>query len=602
MNNAFCLVLSVAFAVTIGAQEPRPIEELAQEHVDTLRLSGYMTAHEVAKLDLAPEAFAVVVDRLRGLGITRVFVEVYRGGFIVPVDTLATVRDAYAAAGFEVYGGIATVPGGDVGVRQEGPLGWFNWQNEKTQRDLAAIMRAAAPVFSHFIVDDFLCTGDVSAESREAKGDRSWSEYRRDLLTRVAEESLVGPARAANPDIHMIIKYPQWYDLFHVFGYDVVAKPPLFDEVYIGTETRGARTQRYGFVQPYEGFVNFRWLSALAGEKTGGAWFDHGDTGDHDFVEQAYQSVVAGAKELVLFHFGALMEGHPDHPRLVDAFPTLVELAKAVAADPVHGAVGYKPPHSDAGHDLYLMDFIGMLGVPLIPSPTFPSDAAVVFLPTQAATDRDIQSKVMAWVGEGRTLIMTAGFLSESDQALRDLAGFRRGAESQGPLRAQRVGLGGEFEVVPQGLDVAYAFVPDGAEVVLEAEIDGRPTPFLTRHRAQGAAIYVLNVHTFSQADFDAVNEVLLAPRELGLLNLPREHATVLRNVFLTPLGMTLDAPARVTFQPFGDRLLLYNYNEEAVDVVLAHGQHEQSLTIPARAYHLERPKQDPAGDSSPRS
>lgn len=102
--------------------------------------------------------------------------------------------------------------------------------------------------------------------------------------------------------------------------FEVVGEPKLFDGVWVGTETRGQFTQRFGFVQPYEGFINFRWISTLAGNKIGGAWFDHGDCTDNDFIEQAYQSVLAGAKELVIFNFDSFVTGNPGHHLLRQDF------------------------------------------------------------------------------------------------------------------------------------------------------------------------------------------------------------------------------------------------------------------------------------------
>lgn len=211
---------------------------------------------------------------LRCNGITKVYVEVYRSGLVVPVDQLSNSVNFLKNNGLEVVGGIATVPGGETGMAQDGPLSWFNWQNPKTPADMKRIMEDAAPLFDQFILDDFFCTADTSIESKQAKSNKSWSEYRRELLTGLASSVFINPAKAKNPDIRMIIKYPQWYDRFHQFGYDVATEPALFDKVYVGTETRGQYTQRFGFVQPYEGFINYRWIASLSGNKIGAAWFD----------------------------------------------------------------------------------------------------------------------------------------------------------------------------------------------------------------------------------------------------------------------------------------------------------------------------------------
>ena len=470
-----------------------------------------------------------------------------------------------------MVGGIATVPGGHFGVHQEGPLGWFNWQNPKTQKDLVPVVRMAAGIFDEFIVDDFLCTGDVSEESRKAKGDARWSDYRRDLLVRLSKEIFIDPAKEVNPDITMVIKYPQWYDRFHEFGYDVSRQPALFDRVWVGTETRGSRTQRFGFVQPYEGFVNYRWVAGLSHGKIGGAWFDHGDCDAHDLLEQAYQTVLAGAPEIILFNYANLAAGHGGHELLRDHFTRLADLAAAVKKNPVTGVSAYKPVNSDAGGDLYVMDFVGMLGIPLVPTARFDADAKSFFLPTQAAADAEIRTKVQRAIENGKTIVMTAGFLVDADggEALAELAGVER-PEKKTPMKAASVLDGGKPVAVKHGLDLEVNLKPTTAEVLLTAEVDGRRVPFLARHRIGKAAVYVLNTHTYSQADFEAVGEVLLAPRPLGLLEIPRSWANTLRNAFIEPLGLRLDAPTRVTLQPLGESgVVLYNYRLNPVPVTL---------------------------------
>ncbi len=82
--------------------------------------------------------------------------------------------------------------------------------------------------------------------------------------------------------------------------------------------------------------------------------------------------------------------------------------------------------------------------------------------------------------------------------------------------------------------------------------------------------IFTLNTHTFSQADFDEVGEVLLCPRPLGLLEIPQIWANTLRDAFLTPFGYDFNAPTRVTLQAYGDSgWVIHNYNKESVHIDL---------------------------------
>ncbi len=564
-----CLLIPWGVSSATVGTAAEHVFDYTQHHEKGLKLSVYITAQTVQSLlDDSQDAAALVRD----YGITKVYLEVYRGGVVVSQGHLEKVRDYFLAHGLEVAGGMATVPGGDFGVRQVGRLKWFNWQNEKTQRDLESVIRMAAEVFGALILDDFLCTADVSEESTKARGTRSWSDYRCDLLSEVVEKVLVVPAREVNPGITMIVKFPQWYDRFHMFGYDVRKHVQVFDRVWVGTESRGARTQRYGFVQPYEGFVNYRWIGSIAGEKMGGAWFDHGDCTANDFIEQAYQSVLAGAPEITIFNYRDLARGHPGDKLLRDEYGRLADLAEVIRDHPVRGIPAYKPVNSDAGADLYLMDFIGMLGVPVVPCSTFPEDARVVFLPFQAAADAAIPRKIEAAIARGTRLVMTAGFLAKAHNGaqLAAVAGLH-GPVLAEPMQASEILVDGNPVQVTHGLDLQAKLRTDGAEMLLAAAVSGKAVPFLTRNTFHGTPVFVLNTHTYSQEDFDAVGEVLLAPRPLGLLEVPKAWANAIRDLFTAPLGLLLDAPTRVTLQPMGEAgWFIHNYNEEPSHVVLS--------------------------------
>jgi hypothetical protein len=551
----------------------------ARNRMSSLRFGSYATSQQVEQL-ATDEAFrARAWEAVQRMGITKLYVEVYRGGHTVSSDQLVFVRDWLKDKGLDVVGGIATVPGGAVGVRQKGPLGWFNWQNTKTQRDLEQIMRTAAPLFDTFIVDDFLCTGDVGDESRLAKGDRSWGEYRRALMTQVAQSVLVGPTKQVNPGITMIVKYPQWYDRFHLFGYDTEALPRIFDRVWVGTETRGRNTQRFGFVQPYEGFVNYRWLAGIAGDKIGGAWFDHGDCAEHDFLDQAYMSVLAGARELVFFNLGDVVSGHPDHVQVVAEFERLADLADFVRAHPVVGVPAYKPPNSDPGGDMYLMDFLGMLGIPLVPVPRFPESAPVIFLPAQAATDPDLLTHIRKAMARGTHVIATTSLLIAVPHAaeLARMAGVDPNLRSS-PMRAVCTTAAGE---VPVDLESPFETMAGSGDIACTA--GGKALLLLRTVSTSAGSISLLNTHTYNQADFDAVGEVLLCPRPLGLLSLDGPPLAALRKAFRGATSPVFDGPSSVTFHPFsatGDAgFMVQNFNAQDVSVTVG----TRHLAIPAR-------------------
>lgn len=531
-----------------------------------LKLSTYITAHTVQKMFSDINGRRETLSLLKCNGITKVYLEVYRSGLVVTTDLLKETIDFLQDNGFEVVGGIATVPGGDFGVMQDGPLTWFNWQNEKTQNDLHGVMQETAPLFNEFIIDDFICTSDTSMESKSTKGERSWSEYRRKLLTELSKSIFIDPVKDLKPDITMIIKFPQWYDRFHLFGYDLETQPALFDKVWVGTETRGQYTQRFGFVQPYEGFINYRWISSLSDNKTGGAWFDHGDCDELDFIEQAYQSVLAGAKELVVFSFDSYIQGHPGHHLLRQDFSKLADLAVAVNKNPVQGAAAYKPPNSDAGGDLYLMDYMGMFGISLIPESKYPENSGIVFLPTQAAKDTAVVTKALNSLKNGSKLVMTTGFIANvaDGEKLAEKAQIKWPLNSQKTVSHSVINNGAE-EVIEFPLVMNYHIVPDGADILLKAG-NNQKEIFMVQNREKNVS--VINTYTFSQQDFDDVGEVLLSPRRIGLLEVPQNWANTIRNAFQNENKPVADAPARVTYQQLSDgSFVIHNYNRNKAEI-----------------------------------
>ena len=570
--QTICLLIgTIALTALVrpGHSVAQTQQDKALARINDLRLSSYVTSQEVEQLATDSDIRTKALQTIQRMSITKLYLEVYRGGHAVSPERLIFTRDWLHDMNIEVVGGIATVPGGDFGLRQKGPLDWFNWQNEKTRRDIEKVIRTAAGIFDSFIVDDFLCTGDVSDESKAAKGDRSWGQYRRQLLTEVAQSVLIGPAKEVNPDITMIVKYPQWYDRFHLFGYDTQTLPELFDMVWVGTETRGRNTQRFGFVQPYEGFVNYRWLADIAGEKIGGAWFDHGDCAEHDFIDQAYTSALAGAAELVFFNFGNVMVGHPDHEKVIAQFDQLADLAAYVREHPVTGVAAYKPPNSDPAGDMYIMDFLGMLGIPLVPVHKFPTGSPVIFLPAQVAADPNLPGHINKALTKGAQLIITTNLLI---------------ASPDGDELARIVGVDPKIQSKPTSALLIQESEKANVTIDLESQIEGKTTPgnivctsgdkqlaLLIAGETPYGRIALLNTHTYSQSDFDAAGEVLLCPRPLGLLEMNGPALSTIRKAFG---GTDFDGPSCATYHPFGPagsgNCVIQNFNDKTVNVTVS--------------------------------
>ena len=74
-----------------------------------------------------------------------------------------------------------------------------------------------------------------------------------------------------------------------------------------------------------------------------------------------------------------------------------------------------------------------------------------------------------------------------------------------------------------------------------------------------------MNSHTFSQADFDEVGEVLLCPKPLGLLEMPELWANTFRNEMNKAFGFQLNGKTRICIQPTSEiSWVFHNYNKTA--------------------------------------
>jgi len=247
---------------------------------------------------------------------------------------------------------------------------------------------------------------------------------------------------------------------------------------------------------------------------------------------------------------------------LIEQYNRLADLATVVRDNPVTGVAAYKPPNSEAGVDINIIDHIGMLGVPIVPVSVYPRSAPVIFLPTQAAADPEIATEIDASLQRGSRVIVTRGFLTAMSAG--------RVITPPNRTKAEAVTFNATQTPIDPPLNVASG--PDAAvsTALLNANVNGEPVPFLTHSNIGRGQLHVLNTYTYTQEDFDAVNEVLLAPQPLGLMNIPQEWADTIRRTFIEPLGYKFNAPARVTFQPLGDSgCVIQNYRNEPISFEL---------------------------------
>jgi hypothetical protein len=339
--------------------------------------------------------------------------------------------------------------------------------------------------------------------------------------------------------------------------------PAYFDQVWVGTEVRDPETRRMGFVQPTEGYMNFRWLESQAGSKVRGAWFDHIECSPQNFLDQAYLSVLAGARELTLFSLNDLMTSHPGDALLAAKWPELCEIVERVERKPRRGVAYYKPAGSDGSENIYLADNLGMIGLPILPVAKYPRDAMTAFLPVQAAADPKLLGSMRRHLKQGSNLVLTPALVRALGQEGAQLAGVETGPGSEA-ASASTMRMENESVALAAPLELDAALKAGDCQVQMSAGVGERRIPFLTTRAVGRGRISVLNVRTFSDGDFGP-GEYLLAPRKLGLPRIPQLVADTIRRELLRPLHMDLHGPAGVAVVLVGKEACFYNFRAEPV-------------------------------------
>ena len=390
----------------------QPLWDLAKSNRDTLTISTLFTAQDVRDRLSSEAGIDQAIAWCKDTGVTRVFVESFRDGYTAERDSLLHAKTRFLEAGIDVSGCVTPT---SVGKKSTGwdPISCYT--DESTQKRVQEIFEFAASLFDEIMIDDFWFTDCECPECRKARGDQPWSQYRCDLMVKVSRERILKPARAVNPKVQIIIKYPQWYDQFHNRGYEVVRETADFDRIWVGTETRDPDNEQWGKKAQYEAYYIMRWLGEIGGPKCGGGWFDPYGTHEATYVEQARQTVLAGAREMLLFCYGSLLHdtGPANVEKLRTEIPGLFQLAAMVRGKPIKGIAAPKPPNSDAHNEQYVYDFVGMLGLPLVPTAEIRTDAKAAFLPVHAMKDPQLNDKLAAMLKAGTPVLITDGLAAK---------------------------------------------------------------------------------------------------------------------------------------------------------------------------------------------
>ncbi len=410
MNKTKRLTFTVTVLMLLTAMrcQSQTLWDLANGNKGLLKISTLFTAQNVRDHLGNEEGIDKAIDWCKNTGVTHVFLETFRSRYTADRKTLEHAKKRFAAEGFDVSGCVTTTQIGKFST------GWnviSCFTNKGTQEQLQEIFEYTASIFDEIMIDDFLFTDCQCDECKAARGNRTWADYRCELMVRMSRERILKPARAVNPDVQIIIKYPQWYDNFHNRGYEVLRQTADYEKIWVGTETRDYENERWGGKVQYEAYYIMRWLGGIGGSKTGGGWFDPYGTTENTYVEQARQTVLADAKEMLLFCYGSLLRdtGPANVKKLREEIPGLFKLAGLVRNKSIRGIHAPKPPNSDAYNEQYVYDFVGMLGLPLVPDAEIRSDAQAAFFPVHALKDPEFPAKLKRMLAAGKPVLITDG-------------------------------------------------------------------------------------------------------------------------------------------------------------------------------------------------
>ena len=568
-----------------------PAQAKSKAMFKNFKVSTYIRAQDIARMDddkFLKDTWETVSSQV---DLDKIYLETHRDAFIVPEKTLLKVKKFFLQKGLEVGGGITYTRSEPTDFET------YSYTRENERQQVKEIAEYTAKHFDDFILDDFFfidLKNDDEIAAKEKSG-KSWTEYRLRLMADAGRELVVNPAKAVNPKVKVIIKYPNWYDHFHGLGFNLEEEPLYFDGLWTGTETRDPGSAQH--LQNYLSYNIVRYFDNIAPGKNGGGWVDAG--GIHmsmdRYAEQLHLTMLSKTPEIILWNYMQLNDvkitpnmrapwqdaggnsfrydemvapftkekgGRAIQPTTMARFAnvTLHQTDELIGqlGNPI-GLASYKPYHS-SGED-FLQNYLGMIGLPMDMYPQW-QERQQILLTQQAAKDPQIVEKIKGQLKKGGDVIITTGLLKAIKEQLADVCELYCG-----DLKAivNDFGWFGKSErefIIPQ---VKY-FTNDAWEVVSA----GRPLnggvsgyPILLRDTYSKGMLFVLTI-----------------PDDFGnLYDYPAGALNVIRRAMSKDVGAYIEGPSKVALFPYDNKtLVIENFNDEAVTLRVVINQEVSSL------------------------
>jgi hypothetical protein len=521
------------------------------------------------------------------LKVDKVYIEVQRDRRLASDELLEQVKKFFLDRHVKVAGGMA-LSDGSIG----GQFKTFCYTDTNDREFVKHAAERAARHFDEVIQDDFFFVTTKNDSDIAAKGNRSWTEFRLELMDDAAENLIVKPARVVNPQVKLVIKFPNWYEHFQGTGYDLAREPEIFDGIYTGTETRDpASTDQC--LQSYESYEIVRYFENIAPGRNGGGWVDTYSIRYIDrYAEQLYDTLFAKARQMTLFEWSALTRPVPvgdrtawetqptsfNYSQLLASFgsnspaaatgPTVARVAgyslEQVDAfigklgNPV-GIASYKPFQS-RGED-FLHNYLGMIGIPIELHPEFPTNADLVLLTESAKADADIVPKIKNQLRSGKSVVITSGLLRAlQGRGMEDIADLQCNGRSF-MAHSYAGGFGaGDFSSLNDSTnaDVLFPeidFLTNDSWALVRAGARGGSFPLLLMNRYSKGVLYVWAIPD-NFAD---------------LYSMPPEVIGAIKNFVTRGFPIRLDGPAQVALFAYDNHaFIVQSFLPTAVDVTVS--------------------------------
>ena len=171
---------------------------------ESFKVSIYVRAYEVDKMkDIhwLDSTWNVISQQLE---VDKIYLETHRDLLVVEDATLEQAKKFFHDRGIETAGGITYT------INEANSFETFCYSNPEHRKMVQKIAEHTAKHFDEFILDDFFFTSCKSDIEIKAKGMQSWTDYRLKLMTEAGRDLVLKPAKKVNPQVKVIIKYPNW--------------------------------------------------------------------------------------------------------------------------------------------------------------------------------------------------------------------------------------------------------------------------------------------------------------------------------------------------------------------------------------------------------